>query len=279
MSDRETTLRHRLHRYLETVEPTTVPGVVGVCLTGSLAAGFVDEYSDIDLTVVLQSDGTDTEPEALAETLLPEAATVQRRVPREKYSFDWNGGHFDVAVVPFTDLRAQQWTLETRWEYDNADVLIDPAGTLEAHLTEEVAFADGERVTLVREYADEFLFTAQWDVHKACLRGSFRAAHRAATRAADNGLALLYLQAGEFVPRDKWIVAGLETIPMVDEEIRMLTWEATRIVERDPNDVHRRISALQSLWERLGPALVEQGFIDSDSLSWDAPPAELCLLE
>lgn len=279
MADSEATLRRRLHRYLETVEPTTVPGVMGVFLTGSLAAGFVDEYSDVDLTVVLESDGTDTDPERLSETLLPESATVQRQASLEKYSFDWNDGHIDVDVIPYADLQSHNWDMETRWEYDNAEVIIDPSGQLEPHLTHEVAFADEEQTELIEQYVDEFLFTAQWDVHKACLRESFHAAHRAATQAADDAFALLYLQAGEFVPRDKWIIAGLETVPMADKEIRALTWEATRVIERDPNDVHRRVCSLHSLWNRLKPSLVEQDLIDPESLSWEVFPDELCLID
>lgn len=280
MHDSESTLRRRrLQRYLDAAEPTTVSGVMGVCLTGSLAAGFGDAYSDIDLTVVLEGDGTDTDPERLSETLLPESATVQRHAPLEKYSFDWNEGHIDVDVIPYANLQADCWDLETRWEYDNAEVLIDPSGRLEPHLATEVAFANGEQAELIEQYADEFLFTAQWDVHKACLRESYWVAHRAATRATDDALALLYLQAGEFPPRDKWILAGLDTVGMSTEEIQGLAWDATRVTTRDADDVHRRIRALHSLWSRLKPALVEQGFIESDSLSWEAPPDELCLID
>lgn len=279
MTNPEAPLRRHLYRYLETVEPTTVSGVVGVCLTGSLAAGFVDEHSDIDLTIVLGGDGAETDPDRLSETVLPASATVQRDTALEKYSFDWDGVHIDVDVVLYDDLKADQWDLRTRWEYDNAEVLLDPTNQLEPHLAREVAFADGEQEGLIKQYADEFLFTAQWDVHKACLRESYRPAHRAATRAADNGLSLFYLQAGEFIPRDKWIIAGLERVPVVDREIRDLTWEATRVLERDPADVHRRVRALQFLWERLKPLLVERQFIASDSLSWQAPPEELCLID
>lgn len=276
MTRRETVLRRHARRYVETVDPMSVPGVLGICLTGSLAAGFVDELTDIDLTLVIDDEFDEV---ALDEVLLPPSATVQRRTPGEKYSFDWDGEHVDIVFDRFDDLRSERWDLQTRWEYGNAEPIVDPSGRVERRLESAVAFEDGEQEDLIEERADDFLFTAQWEVHKACRRGSFRAAHRAASRAADGAIALLFLAAGEFPPRDKWIEPGLEAIPLADEETRTLTWEAQRVLERDPEDLHRRVRALRSLWDRLESTLVEQGFIDPESHTWHAPPDELCLLD
>lgn len=298
--DAEATLRRRLDRYLEAAEPATAPGVLGVCLTGSLAAGYVDEHADIDLTVVVDGDadrltspdhgggtrprvdGDGTAPrvdgDALGEALVPDGADVQRWAPLEKYSFDWADGHVDVAVRALDALRAAEWDLPTRWEYDNAEVLVDPDGQLADRLAREVPFDPGERADLVATHADAFLFAAQWDVHKACLRGSYHAAHLAATGALDDAVALLFLREGRFPPRDKWLPRALEDLERVDDEGRDLVWEATRVRERTPGDLHRRVRALRRLWERLAPVLREQGCLD-ESLAWGPDPADLCCVE
>lgn len=277
-NEAEAGLRRRLHRYLNAVEPLAIPSVIGICITGSLATPYADEHSDIDLTVVIEDDGVEPDPERFSNKLIPLKATVQRRVPLEKYSFDWRDGHIDIDVVGVSELRAEGKTLQTRWEYDNAEILVDSEHQLSSCLAEEIPLSDEEQHTLVQEYADEFLFIAQWDTHKACLRESYRTAHRAATCAADDALALLFLQDGQFVPREKWIVDALGSVQLVDEELVNLTWEASRIIACDPHDVHRRVQALHSIWERLQPTLEQRGFFDEDAFTWEAPPREICML-
>ncbi|MFB6198478.1 MAG: hypothetical protein ABEI52_09475, partial [Halobacteriaceae archaeon] len=169
MNATEATLRHRLQEYLDHVAFDDVDTILGACLTGSIAAGFVDEHSDIDLTIVMRGDGGDIDADAFSALIIPESATVHRSEPLERYSFDWSDGHLDVDVVSLDDLRADAWDLTTRWEYANAEILVDTDQRLAARLEREVPFAKGERATIVRDHADEFLFAAQWDVHKACL--------------------------------------------------------------------------------------------------------------
>ncbi|WP_248908180.1 nucleotidyltransferase domain-containing protein [Halocatena marina] len=280
MSDPAPTLRRHLDRYLDTIDPATLPDIVGVCLTGSLATEFADEYSDIDLMVVVDNDGTDANLADIGKELIPDEATaVQWRESVRRYSFDWKAHHFDVDVVRYEDLRGSDWDLETRWEYDNAEVLVDPTGRVTARLCHEVPFSDGELAKLIEQYADTMLFDAQWKVQKACLRGSFHAAHRAATQATDAALTLLYLREHEFVPYDKWVITGLETLAQTDKETRTLVWDATCIRERTPDDVHRRVQALQSLWKRIAISLREMDCIDVESLSWEAPPVDLCFVD
>jgi hypothetical protein len=275
MDDPTAALRERAERYLSAVDPVAVPGVAGVCLTGSLAAGYADEHSDLDLTAVVDVELPTAQ---LPGALVPADATVQRCDPG-KCSFDWAGSHVDVDVARFASLRADRWDLPTRWEYDNAEVLADPDGRLAERLAAEVPFDDGERAAVVREHADELLFEGQWNVHKGCLRADYAAAHRAATLAADDALALLYLREGAFVPREKWLFRGLDDLAEVDDEDRALAWEATRVVERTPEDVHRRVVALRSLWERLRRSLLKQELVDAEDYVWRADPAEACGLE
>lgn len=280
MSDPDSTLRWHLDRYLDAIDPTTLTGIVGVCLTGSLATEFADEYSDIDLIVIVDNVGTDATLAAVGQALVPdEATTVQWRESVRRYSFDWKDHHFDVDVVHFEELRGSDWDLETRWEYDNAEVLVDPTGQVTSRLARELPLNDVELAKRVEQYADAMLFTAQWNVQKACLRDSFHGAHRAATRATDAALALLYLREHEFVPYDKWVVAGLETLSQTDEKTRTLVWEATRIRERTPDDVHRRVQALHSLWQPIKTPPRELDHVDPESFSWDVPPEDLLATE
>jgi predicted nucleotidyltransferase len=273
MDDPDATLRSRLERYLAATDAIEVPGVVGICLTGSLAAGYADDHSDLDLTVVVEGEPP---TQRLGNALVPDDATVQRRDPTEQCSFDWEGGHLDVEVVRFAGMRAAQWDLTTRWEYDSAEVLVDPDGRVTSRLTAEVPFDDGERATLAADHAAELLFEGQWNVQKGCLRGKYGTAHRAATTATEAALTLLFLREGEFRPREKWLQQGLTELVGVDDDVRSLAWEATRVVEQTPEDVHRRVVALRSLWGRIRRSLLEQSLVDPADYVWEADPEVLC---
>lgn len=276
MREFEVELREFAQAYIERSSPISLSPVTGICLTGSLAVGYVDEYSDIDLTLVVDDTDTTISTNHFESTILPDAAVVQRRDPLTKYSFNWNDVHFDIDVVQLDQLRADLWDLQTRWEYDHAEVLRDPSGTVTERLDREVPFAEGERNALVSDYVDEFLFVAQWDVHKACLREAPQVAHLAAANARESLLTLFFLDAGEFRPRDKWIMNELANVDMVDQDILTLVWEALRVTEQTSTDVARRVRALRTLWDELKPSLAEQELINPTESTWEAPVDELC---
>ncbi|MFB6198477.1 MAG: hypothetical protein ABEI52_09470, partial [Halobacteriaceae archaeon] len=101
----------------------------------------------------------------------------------------------------------------------------------------------------------------------------------AADAASDRALALLFLQAGKFVPRDKWTFSALGAVDLATRDVRELAWEAMRVVDRNADDLHRRTRALKGLWRAIKPALVDQDLIDAEAFTWEAPPAEICLID
>gem|GEM_PF-4536113 len=269
VTDHETVLRSALATYREAVEPVTTEGVAGLLLTGSLPTGFVDEHSDVDLTLLFSGDRAAGTREDLGDRLVPEGATVQRADAGEKYSFDWRGTHFDLFCASLPALRDRELTPETRWEYDTAEVLADPTGRVETFLEEALALPRSERAALVGDHSERFHWTAQWDVHKWCVRDRPLSAHHLLSSVLGDLLALCYLRDGEFVPREKWLVRLLETLPSTDAATTRRVAAATRVDELDTADVRRRVRAAKCLWDDLLADLDTAGLVDAAGLAWE----------
>lgn len=259
MTDYEARLRKRLDDYLETVEPLESAGV-GLLLTGSLAAGYAGEHSDVDLTLVVADD----QPPSLEKRLVPPEATVQQSGP-EQYSFDWHDGHFDVFVTPLTDIA--DLDLPTRWEYDNAEVLIDPDGRVLERLEQVCRLGDDERASLVEEHADRFCWAGQWDVHKACLRDDPEAAHHIAGTVLDDLLVCVFLRDGALVPRAKWLRTELRALPTTDATTAEYVRNATLATEMTTEDIHRRMAAMKAVWDDVAADFRTEGVYDP--MEWE----------
>ncbi|MFB6075031.1 MAG: hypothetical protein ABEJ89_08470 [Haloarculaceae archaeon] len=276
MGDREVALREHASRYLQATSPSEGRGVLAMLLAGSLAAGHADEYADVDLDTVVDWSAAPT-TEELTDRLVPDGATVQQ-AHAEKCSFDWDGEHVDIDIVDRESIESGDWTLTTRWEYDNAEILWDPTGRVTTVLTERIPFEPGERAALVSDRVEDLLWTGGWDVYKACLRDDRRTAHALATEAAEAMVEVLFLRDEAFVPRTKWRRRELTALDPVDETTEDLLWTVQKVTATTVEDVHRRIVALRDLWNQVRPTLTAQALIDPGH-TWHVDTEELLQIE
>jgi predicted nucleotidyltransferase len=93
-------------------EISSVKGVSGIVLLGGLARGFMDKFSDLDITVLL-----DTPDNSLKQRIRKICAKEQTD----------NLG-IDLEIYSLADFRAEIWDDMLRWEYSHAKVVFDPKG-------------------------------------------------------------------------------------------------------------------------------------------------------
>ncbi len=120
--------------------------VVGVWLTGSLAEDAGDEYSDVDLRVVISADATDIFLRDLSEILrsITDLVLFQRRGHLVNVvTRDWL--RVDLLITPDVGLRAPGGP---------SKILVDPDGALASAMPRAAAATDAEKA---RDVVDEFI--------------------------------------------------------------------------------------------------------------------------
>lgn len=166
-------------------------GVDAVLVVGSTAAGYADEYSDVDLQVVGSI--------AAGERSVEDVHVEWTPVTREGIVDSLTGWEDDVALYTYA-------TADLRYDrIDLADLLADYA-------------AYPPDVRRAKLYAGWFYGSGNaFEARKARERGDRRAKLASAVAAAEQFAALTYLLDGRFPPYRKWLFRDLTTdLPGID---------------------------------------------------------------
>jgi hypothetical protein len=210
-------------------------GVVGVLLTGGVAWGYSDHFSELDLAVYLTRPHFD-EWGQRGQAPFPEGDSCL------------DGWHVDLDYLCFEDEMAAEWEHVKRWDRSYAVILHDPQGLMEAMLARQVPLGEKEKERLTSRhlilYGEYFvnLVVPSW-LH----RGDLSAAHHCLNLALDSLIKVVFLANDELIPFGKWTLNLSHTLTWTPRDWRERVEEALMARDLSKPDVERRCLLIRDL--------------------------------
>jgi predicted nucleotidyltransferase len=233
--------RHRaLHKHAIGLSRTIagLRGVTGIVFMGGLARGLVDEYSDLDIVVLL----------ARRDPRLKAKIEAIGRADSERLSLD-----IDLEVHTLADFERMRREDNRRWECAHAEVVYDPDRRIRGMLV---------RIAKVpaRFWTDRIV--GDWTFFRWCVsnpdapksiaeicaeRGDILGAHYTINYSIDLLLELLYALNKEFLPPPKWRMSYLKGLGWTPHGLDAVLREAISVQDVGPEDMRRRLRAIRKL--------------------------------
>jgi len=209
------------------------PSVVGAVLIGGTARGFSDEYSDIDVVIFYDGDGTGI-------------ATSGEQT--------WSGHDFDVTVVDYRYALKTLWTMTQRWSYLGAEVLCDTAGKIKRLLKKKITFPAEERKNIIVTSIIQLSWYGiglKHGIWRGCNfrqiprmwlhRGDVGSAHRRLTLATETLLDLLFAYNHALNPGEKWKLHVVHFLPWLPIHFRRRINQVILVKQITAQDFERRL--------------------------------------
>lgn len=192
-----------IQQYIE--ELKKFPEVIGILITGGLARGFADKFSDIDIEFFLHEKDFDK---------------WERKSPvklnRKIYNNDVEIEFFNFEGFSDSNNDDSNWTMENRWDKSRSKIVYDPDGKVRKLLESKVVFRKDELKESIKR-AHKYAYWFGNMVSESWLeRGDIVSATSSINIALENLVDFLFLINGEFIPHRKWkffYVKGLDTLP------------------------------------------------------------------
>ena len=234
-------------------------GVMGVLLTGGVARGHADHFSELDLAVYLKR---------------PHYEDWTRRglAPFPEGDSCLDGWHVDFEYLCYEDESEAEWEHTKRWDHSYAVILHDPQGLMREMLAHKAILTEEEKQRLTSRhlilYGDYFcgLVAPSW-----VQRGDLLAAHHCLNIALDSLIKALFLANEELIPFDKWTLNLSYTLAWMPQDWQERVGQALLVRKVTQTDVERRCALIRDLFaecrERLVGGNVEGlGIIESRKL-------------
>jgi hypothetical protein len=210
-------------------------GVMGVLLTGGVARGYADRFSELDLAVYLTRS-------AFKEW------TRGGLAPCAEGDSCLDGWHVDIDYLCYEDELETEWHHVKRWDRSYAVVMHDPQGWMQEMLARKAVLTDEEKRRLASRYlvlyGDYFrLFVVPSWLH----RGDLLAAHHCLNIAFDSLIKAVFLANDEWVPFEKWTLNLSYTLAWTPSAWRQRMEQALLVREISTSDVERRLILLGDL--------------------------------
>jgi hypothetical protein len=210
-------------------------GVVGVLLTGGIARGYADHFSEIDLAVYLRRSAF-------------ERWTQHGLAPYAEGDSCLDGWHVDFDYLCYEDELEAEWDHVKRWDRSYAVVLHDPYGLMRELLERRTILTNEEKRCLASRYlvlyGDYFLLFV---VPSWLYRGDLLAAHHCLNIAFDSLIKAVFLANDELIPFDKWTLNLSYTLAWTPSNWRQRIEQALLVREASSSDVERRLALLGDL--------------------------------
>lgn len=205
------------------------PDVVGILLTGGLARGFADHFSDIDIEVFFPNEdrAKPTASKGLDNHCLPQGNFIE-----------FTRHNFKEWMNPRNEPRI--WTMANRWDKSNARILHDPEGKIARMLQIKLVFRRDERRRLQSQARNNSIWLAKGVANSWAKRGDLAAAHHAVNCGIDLLLDYLFLKNGRFIPHAKWKLFLGQQLPTLPQQFAERIGEALLVKELTPDDLSRR---------------------------------------
>ena len=228
----------------------------GISLSGSVAQGRADEYSDIDLDIWLYDDKYVGWLENCPLLTFYEKHSIKQECPAN-YVFIKGDNKFDLTLFSIEQTKKEDWRIEQKGRRTDSIIIFDPHGVVKEILDEKTFHSLGEDYNN-KELDAKFSLKFYSFMINAYLGyfvpvSSKRKQYEQANLDLDFALILLleyiYLKKGLFFPdnKSKW-----QIVNTLDKDLAEQFSEAKLIREHSVLEIKRRRKILYDLCLRLG---------------------------
>jgi len=228
---------------------SSLEGVSGLVFEGGLARGFMDKYSDLDITVLLAK-----EDEGLVERIRKIASHAEKH----------GGIDVDLEVHQMDELK-RKWSEIERWDYSHAQIVLDADGEVRKLLEEKLSVSTEfwvRRIVICSVLQSWYCCPqrkADCTIAEMWIdRGDPISAHYCVNYGVDLMLKTLFALNREFWPPQKWRIFHSYQLRWTPDGYRGLLEEAIKLRSTSEDELARRLRALRSIWEGTVPKIEEE---------------------
>jgi len=218
------------------------PAVEGIVLLGGLTRGFADEYSDVDIVVIIQRRD----------------ARLKRRLEAIGRSAGVDASvEMDMEVHSIRDFTKLERTDWRRWEYGLAETVFDRRGVVGRVISQLVTVPEDYWVDRIVEswtYLQWYGCPAEGSKSIAEIwveRDDPVSAHCCLNYSMDLLMDLLFALNREFVPPPKWRSFCMRSLRWKPRGLRKVFEQVCIVKSLDGADIRRRVGHLRSLHRSL----------------------------
>jgi predicted nucleotidyltransferase len=237
----------------------TYEGVAGILFLGGLVRGFVDEFSDLDVVVLLKN-----KDDNLKRKLVRLWLDAERRYHIE----------IDFEVHFIEDFKAYSWNDAERWDFSKAEIVFDPNGEARKVLEEKLKVSENfwkKRVVVCAEYLKWYCCPVKKNAGTVAevwiRRGDLKSAHYCLNYGVELLFKLIFALNKEFLPSPKWRLFYSYSLKWLPKNYRKLIREA--LVAGGPSraDFERRLRALRTLGHEVFQKIEEDMGLNAEVIS------------
>ena len=212
------------------------PYIIGIILSGGLARGFADHFSDVDIEIF--------HPRGYSKLILPESPRGSHWTPL--------GNEIEIMKSCFEDHINPQndeilWDMVNRWDKSHAIILYDPKGYIAKLLKTKVVFRPGEWEKLHKLAGTGPQWLATTVANSWVERGDIAAAHHVVNCAINLLLDYLFLMNKQFIPDDKWKLFYAKQLETLPENFEQRIHQSLQVGEYTRQELQRRQSVFMPL--------------------------------
>lgn len=234
-------------------------GVAGIAFIGGLVRGFADQYSDLDIVVLL------TKRDEKLRKQLNELASNEAK--RHKVDLD-------MEIHFLEDFRKQKWDEIDRWEFAKAEIVFDHEGALEEALNEKLRLPKSfwiRRIVVCAEYLKWYCCPPHENVGTVAEnwveRGDMQSAHYCLNYCVDLMLKILFALNREHLPAPKWRLFYSHKLKWLPKDYPNLISDAMKMKSYSLKDFNLRLQALRNMWNNTLPKIEVKTGLNVDQIS------------
>ncbi|MEM4713420.1 MAG: nucleotidyltransferase domain-containing protein [Candidatus Bathyarchaeia archaeon] len=234
-------------------------GVAGILFVGGLVRGFADEFSDLDVVVLLKN-----RDEGLKRKLIRLWQDAERRHRIE----------IDFEIHFIEDFRAYGWDDADKWEFSKAEVVFDPDGEAKKVLEEKLKVSENfwkKRVVVCAEYLKWYCCPVKRGTGTVAevwiKRGDLASAHYCLNHGTELLIRLIFALNKEFLPAPKWRLFHSYSLKWLPKNYGRLIKKALGAGELSLVDFERRLRALQVLGREVFRKIERDMGLDANLIS------------
>jgi len=238
-------------------EVSSFSGVSGIVLLGGLARGFVDEFSDVDVTVFLDKADKSLE------------SRIRCIAEKEKRS----GIDIDLDIYDITYTPHAHWDDMLLWEYSKAKIVFDPKGECKKAIKKKLDVPKAfwtRRISVLVEYLGWYCCPQKEDVGTIAeawvKRGDLTSAHYCLNYGVELIVKLLYALNKEFAPAPKWLLFYSYNLAKLPEGFKKDIEEVMTVGNLSWEELQRRLAVLRRLWSKTAPMIKEEAMLTLSQL-------------
>ena len=206
---------------------------------GGLVRGFTDNFSDVDITVILEKKDNQLR-----------SRIRKMGFQKQKHS----GVDIDLEVHFLEDFRKHNWSEIARWEFSRARIVYDPKGRVKKLFAEKLKTPRDfwvRRIVICNEYLRWYCCPArksEGTMAEAWVeRGDLVSAHYCLSYAVDLLFRLVFALNKEYLPAPKWRIYYASNLKWLPHRFEAAMKEAMIVKDFSAKDFDRRLKAIMEI--------------------------------